>query len=320
MKHWFTAITVFLLMFLLVNAVTACFNPTDSFAFEVLLNKPGISYNLTPLKKAENINIKDGVIIYRSHHNGEVAVILQEIKNPLEGLSIRLQVPTKFVKVSHAQTTIEVKSDNQLKMNGEVLKFLKSLGYEVESKTDEDHLKAILKKENVNIAIWSVKADEIHSGMHIVITNGTSAELMDELKKIALSLGISEEEWNNKGIKTKIAENIDLQALHDHLKDFDFKTAIKVELKWLKDNGIVSGLSDSDIEQISKLAKAGLAGHNSRLVWAAGRAAGSPTTKPEILYCLKELAVGVFLLKTFLMARWSCSRKAKIKAIWFPMS
>lgn len=268
-------------MLLLITTSSACFNPTDSFAFEVLLNKPGITYTLALFENAENVNIRDGTIIYRSHYNKEVAVIIQEIESPVKGLSVRLQVPTKFVKISHPRTTIEVKSSNQLSINEE---FLKSLGYEVQGKTEKVGLKTILRKGNVDIAVWSVKTDKVYSGMHAAITNETlTPELRKEIKTIALSFGISEDEWNTARIETKSVEDVDLQALHNYLESFDFKTAIKVELEWLKNKGIVFSLTDSDIQQISQLAKAGLAGHNSRLVWENGWKPYYETSNPLLL-------------------------------------
>ena len=108
---------------ILSNTAFACVNPTDSFATEVLLNKPGVSYNLSGMIESDNVIVKtkevpvesekiDGVptpqmiiipennstvitgavsagepvetrteldrIIYRSHHNPNVAVILSE--------------------------------------------------------------------------------------------------------------------------------------------------------------------------------------------------------------------------------------------------
>ena len=108
---------------ILSNTASACVNPTDSFATEVLLNKPGVSYNLSGMIEADNVIVKtkevpvesekvDGVptpqaimipesnstvtmeavmtekpvetrteldrIIYRSHYNPDVAVILSE--------------------------------------------------------------------------------------------------------------------------------------------------------------------------------------------------------------------------------------------------
>ncbi|MCK4459922.1 MAG: hypothetical protein KAU52_09425, partial [Methanosarcinales archaeon] len=137
---------------ILSNTAFACVNPTDSFATEVLLNKPGVSYNLSGMIKSDNVIVKTkevpvksekidrvptpqaiiipennstvitgtvsagepvetrtelDAIIYRSHYNPDVAVILSEDHIPINGewnedryLSVKIQVPTKDVHKS----------------------------------------------------------------------------------------------------------------------------------------------------------------------------------------------------------------------------
>jgi hypothetical protein len=150
---------------ILSSTASAYVNPTDSFATEVLLNKPGVSYNLSGMIESDDVIIKtkeipvgtpdmpepqtgaiyrnvtiidsSGVvgyvtipnavnrnatpinldpvetrteldrIIYRSHHNPDIAVILSEDQIPINGewddikhLSVRIQVPTKEVHKS----------------------------------------------------------------------------------------------------------------------------------------------------------------------------------------------------------------------------
>jgi len=146
-----------------------CFNPTDFFAFEVVLNKTGIDYNLEILKQADNLIIDEGVLIYQSHFDNRVAVILDEVNSEigngsiLKGLSVKLQIPTKKVIIDNTEDLVEAIN---------------------------------IKKDN-----------------------------------------------------------------------FDFRSAIKIELDWLRTNGIISGISDADISEILRIAKAGLAGWNSRIVF-----------------------------------------------------
>lgn len=308
------------------NRASACSNPTDSFAFEVLLNKPGITYDVYPLINAENVGIKTKelpisgeellepqeeviaykndttvvitttakepqetesvieAIVYRSHYNDDIAVVLSEVETPfnLKGLSVRLQVPTKFVNISYPRTTMVIERSNLLSVDEEVLK---SLGYEVEGEI-EGQLKGIIwRKGTVVITVWNITTDyEVHNGMpnhdlkelpnngmRVAITNETlTPELEEELQTIALSMGISETEWNNAIIETRTIDDIDLEPIHDNLEEFDFQAGIKAELEWLRETKLLSGLSDSDIQQISQLGRAGLAGYNSRIVWANG--------------------------------------------------
>ncbi len=71
-----------LLMLLLLMSVVAiysvygCFDPTDTFSGAVVLNKPGITYNLTILEKSPDVvKLEDNAYMYRSHI-GEAVIIL----------------------------------------------------------------------------------------------------------------------------------------------------------------------------------------------------------------------------------------------------
>jgi hypothetical protein len=71
----------------------------DSFASEVLLNKAGIVYDLTDIKNSKNITLQNDAVIYRSHYNPEVAVVLSVNKPFNEHLSIKLPIPVKQVQM-----------------------------------------------------------------------------------------------------------------------------------------------------------------------------------------------------------------------------
>ncbi|MFZ2411345.1 MAG: hypothetical protein WAW23_07230, partial [Candidatus Methanoperedens sp.] len=91
-------LSVLILLLLSGNAV-ACANPTDSFASEVLLNKAGAVYDLTDIKNSKNITLQNDTVIYRSHYNPEVAVVLSVNEPFNKQLSIKLQVPVKQVQM-----------------------------------------------------------------------------------------------------------------------------------------------------------------------------------------------------------------------------
>jgi hypothetical protein len=145
---------------------SACFNPTDFFAVEVVLNKTGITDDIEIFKNAENVRINDGTIVYLSHYNADVVVLVSKIDDPVIGLSVRLQIPTKTV--------------------------------EVDGQTD-------------------------------------------------------------------LVPAVDIDK-----DEFDFQTAMKVELEWLRKNMIIAGITDADIKMIAGKAKAGTSGWNSRIVYEEG--------------------------------------------------
>ena len=156
--YGFSALTI-LGILILSNTASACFSPTDSFATEVLLNKPGVSYNLSGMIESDDVIVKtkevpvgspdtpepqmvvinrDGNvttidpnpvetrteldrIIYRSHHNPDVAVILSEDQIPINGewddvkhLSVRIQVPTKDVHRNMPIVVIELVGNREI--------------------------------------------------------------------------------------------------------------------------------------------------------------------------------------------------------------
>lgn len=259
-----------LILLLLSWNVSACVYPTDSFASEILLNKTDVSYNLTELKGSKNVISQKGAVIYRSHYNPDVAVILREInEGDPKGFSVRLQVPTELVNISYPQIRIEIESQKELLLNS----LIESLGYEIKGRVLERKIKAELIKGNISIAVWNIKTDgKLHSGVQIIILNGTlTPELEKELASIVLSFGAGEEAWNNRKTTTQIVKSMDLvPSVNVDINVFDFSEAMKTELVWLRDNKIISGLTDADTNEIVKEAGRGTAGYNSRIVYFNG--------------------------------------------------
>ena len=66
----------------------ACVSPEDPYSVEVLLNKPGLSYDLSMLKSAENvvdvnpelIGVSGEVVVYKSHYHNDLAAIMYRMK------------------------------------------------------------------------------------------------------------------------------------------------------------------------------------------------------------------------------------------------
>jgi len=61
-----------------------------------------------------------------------------------------------------------------------------------------------------------------------------------------------------------------LESAIDDPKGFDWKTALMVELEWLRDNNVIGGLTDDDIYGIIKVANKGTAGWNSKIRYFNG--------------------------------------------------
>jgi len=107
----------------------ACFNPTDSFATEVLLNKPGISYDLSEISQSQDITKVTSDIIYRSHYDPEIAVVLSQRSlygSEAQYLSVRIQIPTK--SVSYTTWNVDMSLTKPVDMSSLDIEPAKALG------------------------------------------------------------------------------------------------------------------------------------------------------------------------------------------------
>ena len=105
------------LIFVFTFQAFACFNPTDTFAAEVVLNKPGASYDLELVKQAANVSFEGGVFVYRSHFDKRVAAVLEEIDESgpaemLKGLSVKIQIPTKRAEPDDLVEAVDITKDD----------------------------------------------------------------------------------------------------------------------------------------------------------------------------------------------------------------
>ena len=100
-------------IFVLAFAAQAfsCFNPTDLFATEVVLSKPGASYDLSLIRSADNVSFDEGAFVYRSHFDKGVAIILTEVDEAdfLKGLSVKVQIPTEAVVIDGVMDLTEAR-------------------------------------------------------------------------------------------------------------------------------------------------------------------------------------------------------------------
>jgi len=152
---------VLALLLLVAPLVSACYNPMDSLAVEVRLNKPDIYYDLIPLKDAKNVIIENGSIIYRSHYDERVAVILKEVNSSLR---VRIQIPAKSFESNYAYTSFET----PLLISNQSLEQIKALGWDVEDYT--------FRKRSLFVQISSRKGDECKSDLECA-TGGCSGEV-----------------------------------------------------------------------------------------------------------------------------------------------
>ena len=208
-------VSTILIILILSNTAFACVNPTDSFATEVLLNKPGVSYNLSGIIESDNVIVKTrevpvelsdtpepqmvvidenvttadskpvetitelDAIIYRSHHNPDVAVILSEDQIPINGewngdryLSVKIQVPTK--KVHRGMPFVEIELTGNTSIADLDLNASTDLGWKVTEYERKDA--CMLEKNNIRI--------NVHSGVRYPPMPDEEDMSLEELKRI----------------------------------------------------------------------------------------------------------------------------------------
>ena len=322
---------------ILSNTAFACVNPTDSFATEVLLNKPGVSYNLSGMIESDNVIVKtkevpvesekiDGVptpqaiiipennstvitgtvsagepvetrtelnaIIYRSHYNPNVAVILSDkVHNYNEGewddarhISVKIQIPTKDVYRSMPYIGIGLTEDVYTAALD--IEACADLGWDFEVSgsgswtTDDGERRTmrsyLLRKGDIRINVMPADRTSLEeTEVSVTVNNATSMSegAKDEITDVLVAIGFFESTdiIDDTAIVSNIREWDDLEsAIGIAADDFDFGAAMKTELEHLRGVGVIVGLTDTDVDEIASVCVRGAAGFNSRIVYEDG--------------------------------------------------
>ena len=335
---------------ILSNTASACDSPTNSFATEVLLNKPGVSYNLSGMIGSDDVIVKtkevpiietrptEGVptpqaimipennstvgtvtisagepvktrteldaIVYRSHYNLDVAAILSEGQIPVKVngewnedryLSVKIQIPTKDVHKSVPYIRIGLTED----VNAATFDIDASadLGWDAEvsgsgSWTTEDGERRtmrsyLLQKGDIRINVMPADRTSLEeTEVSVTVNNATSLSegAKDEIADVLVAIGFFEptDMIEDTAIASNIREWDDLEsAIGVAADDFDFGAAMKTELGHLISVGVITGLTDTDVDEIASASVCGTAGFNSRIVyedggWIPYRETGNP--------------------------------------------
>jgi len=126
--------------------------------------------------------------------------------------------------------------------------------------------------------------------VEVTVNNATSLseEMRNEIAHVLVAIGFATDErtaLENASVEARINEWMDLaEAIDVSADEFDWQEAMRTELAWLRDKGVIAGLSDADIEEIAAACRRGSAGHNSRIVYEAGRwLPYYETSQPQLL-------------------------------------
>ncbi|MEM2824166.1 MAG: hypothetical protein QXF69_08705, partial [Thermofilaceae archaeon] len=95
----FTLAAIVIATALTLQLAVACFSPADIYAVEVVLNKPGVEYDLSKLTGASEIEYANGVgYAYQSHFDPRLIIVLSEqrVNDDAKHLAVRVQAPVTW--------------------------------------------------------------------------------------------------------------------------------------------------------------------------------------------------------------------------------
>lgn len=281
---FFIALICFSLLFI-SQVSSICLTSTDDYASEVILNKPGTSYNLNMLINAKNI-IKEGdKYILQSVYNQSLAVILEKQADLISGasaLSIRLQLPLKIVKkqipyfkfsttLSNVKLNMSDKEYDGWKINclegfptpqceftkdktSILVSLVSSSKYDISIETNEQLSDCGMSCDGICMGTSEKKCIERHlkNDIQDILKHAKLVSVFEEMLSSYRILGTGSILIEDLAPETQIS--------------IDWKAAMNQELEILRKQNIIS-LSDSDINNITILADKGTAG-NSRVVYS----------------------------------------------------
>ncbi|MCL4435459.1 MAG: hypothetical protein M1503_06275 [Thaumarchaeota archaeon] len=263
----------------LASALESCYHPTGWFASEVMLDKPGVTYDVSRIQSAANVSVVRSSILYRSHYDDRVAVILTPLEIFQEkGLDMRLQLPTRNVSTTiqsiiyGENTTIRV-ADLEL-MGGKTINWILNLDYRPDPSGGPPVQVANITKDNLKLSIIPLVNETLpgaYIGIEVTNTTALSQQDRTDFAKIFDAIGYPQSfDTFIKGKQFKVISTTtyDLAtALEKNWGETEWGDAMKTEIKWLIKNHVINGLEDKDIDTLSALAPYAWGEHNFKARW-----------------------------------------------------
>ncbi len=262
-------------------------------ATEVSLDKPGISYVLPDrpdiywISQADNFifaDFGDEAIIYRSHYEPEVMAILSPFNFPehlgTPPLSVRIQFPLRWTGTPGG-SEVDIELSTNIDINSLDIDKAKDLSWDIPSiKSDLTHYRG--GKDGIAVEIlpagWSEEIEKTTAKFHM--SNATlplAEETVDEIVSLLAGIGFYENRAAaSEAFETAAKEYLTtgselVPAINIDPDEFDWGKAIGVELRWLVEKGVIKGLSEADIKEISSVCRRGTAGNNGRIIFKGGQ-------------------------------------------------
>ncbi len=268
--------------------VKACFNPYDLYAYEILMNKPGVEFDIEKLKQIslewDSKYVKISTVDYR--------VLIMVYPVDLEKLnlgkgvaySIRFQLRPEYV----GKKTFVVIC---------IVKKAQPISEEIVSNKNE---LIIIRKTYVKENEKYIEVAEI-TAININPQESLSVFVNSILEDATLKFNVPKEE-----IKVVNAYETTIKPINVET-DIPWYNVVSKELTYLSRKEIIKGLTIQDIETLAKLAKPSLAGWNSRIVFENTWKPYYETTNPLLIraMCAPEEIESITRLESLLETMWS---------------
>ncbi|RLE57612.1 MAG: hypothetical protein DRJ32_07400 [Thermoprotei archaeon] len=191
-------------------------------------------------------------------------------------IAVRIQVPLKQEMLVATVFMCKVEYSSS-KLNVSMLRVdeAEKLGWEVwVKKTSGGNVVGFFLRKNVSGAELSLEGagmcNEIGLSFRIERVDEINDTLLNEFRSVLKAIGLTED-LVKKDLFEKYAEIRQIMFTPAYsISEDKVRDALKAELEWLVEKGVISGLSKDDIEAIISSAKLGYSGWNDRLVWCNG--------------------------------------------------
>ena len=112
---------------------------------------------------------------------------------------------------------------------------------------------------------------EVRLVLRVEGADALSGAVLSELRRALEAMGLRGE-LVSEGSFERFEESVGARLVPAYnVTEEEVREALKAELRWLLEKGVISGLSEGDVEAIASAARLGCAGWNDRLVWSSGR-------------------------------------------------
>ena len=275
--------------------VSACFDPMDKYSIEVLLNKPGIKYNIVKLANLDNVvKLSDDIYLYRSHLSKDVVVIVSlQSLHPNGGekyIAVRIEPRVIKERIERLSCRLYLTIPNMPRESVvEALDRACKLGWKYSGNPiiRDRYVRAVMVKNVINYKVEvSIVWIKNEARITVIPENKTSdvVKVVNELLVKAFGARPIDDIPCTKLIEEKQKPVVDEETV---------KNVLEYELRWLRDIGIVKGISDSDIAEIMDSAVPGYAGWNSRLVYNIKEGSWVPYAEVEGAALIKKIGCSV---------------------------